>query len=167
MIDEEGYRPNVGIILTNPVGHVLWARRCRNSGWQFPQGGIKAHETPDQALFRELAEEVGLRQDHVQILGRTQDWLRYDIPSEFQRASRNSAFRGQKQIWYLLQLLGTDEDVRLDSCDHPEFDRWRWVSYWLPLEEIVAFKRDVYERALRELEPLMAGRQAGRAAGSE
>jgi len=157
MIDEEGYRPNVGIILTNTDGHVLWAHRCRNSGWQFPQGGIKAHETPDQALFRELEEEVGLRSNHVRILGRTQDWLRYDIPPEFQRMQRKTVFRGQKQIWYLLRLLGSDHDVRLDACQHPEFDRWRWVHYWLPLDEIVAFKRDVYERALRELEPLLSG----------
>ena len=156
MIDEQGYRPNVGIILCNRDNWVFWARRCGNSGWQFPQGGIKAHETPEQALYRELHEEVGLQPQHVSVIGRTQDWLHYDIPSQFRRSSRSSVFRGQKQIWFLLRFLGDEAHVRLNACDHPEFDRWQWVEYWSPLEQIVAFKREVYERALRELEPLLA-----------
>ena len=156
MIDEQGYRPNVGIILCNRDNRVFWARRCRQSGWQFPQGGIKPSETAEQALFRELNEEVGLQPEHVDIIGRTRDWLRYEIPDQFRRASRNSPFRGQKQIWFLLRFLGTEEHVRLDACGHPEFDRWRWVDYWSPLEQIVDFKRAVYEQALRELEPLLS-----------
>jgi len=158
MIDEQGYRPNVGIILSNPEGQVLWARRCGHSGWQFPQGGIKLNETPEQALYRELEEEVGLTREHVRLLGRTQDWLRYDIPPQFQRVPRRGNFRGQKQIWYLLRLIGSDDDVRLNACDRPEFDCWCWVNYWRPLDEIVEFKRAVYERALRELEPLLVRR---------
>lgn len=160
MIDEQGYRPNVGIILSNRQGEVLWARRCGNGGWQFPQGGIKLNETPEQALYRELEEEVGLTREHVNLLGRTQDWLRYDIPPQYQRVARRTHFRGQKQIWYLLRLVGTDDHVRLDACDRPEFDCWRWVSYWRPLDEIVEFKRAVYEQALRELEPLLFARKS-------
>jgi putative (di)nucleoside polyphosphate hydrolase len=156
MIDEHGYRPNVGIILCNRDNRVLWARRCGQSGWQFPQGGIKPHESPEQALFRELHEEVGLGPEHVHIVGRTRDWLRYDIPAQFRRSPRATLFRGQKQIWFLLRLLGVDENVRLNACDHPEFDCWRWVDYWSPLGEIVEFKRGVYEQALRELEPLLS-----------
>jgi len=155
MIDEQGYRPNVGIILSNEGGQVFWARRCGNSGWQFPQGGIKQHETPEQALYRELEEEVGLTRRDVSLLGRTQDWLRYDIPPHYQRAPRRTPFRGQKQIWYLLRLLGSETRVRLNACERPEFDSWRWISYWSPLDEIVEFKRGVYEQALRELEPLL------------
>jgi putative (di)nucleoside polyphosphate hydrolase len=155
MIDEQGYRPNVGIILSNLEGQVLWARRCGNSGWQFPQGGIKLHETPEQALYRELEEEVGLTAAHVCMLGRTRGWLRYDIPPQYRRAPRRTHFRGQKQIWYLLRLVGSDDSVRLNVCERPEFDRWRWVNYWSPLDEIVDFKRAVYEQALRELEPLL------------
>lgn len=157
MIDEHGYRPNVGIILCNHECQVFWARRCGHDGWQFPQGGIKMRETAEQALYRELYEEVGLEARHVEVLGRTRDWLHYDIPSEFRRRNPKSPFRGQKQLWYLLRLVGSDEDVRLNCCHKPEFDSWRWIEYWGPLEHIIGFKRDVYRMALTELEPLLIG----------
>lgn len=162
MIDKDGYRPNVGIILCNDTGRVFWARRCGRDGWQFPQGGIKYKETAEQALFRELYEEVGLRPRHVQLMGRTRGWLRYDIPAQFLRMPQQQLFRGQKQIWFLLRLLGCDTDVRLDASTSPEFDQWRWVDYWSPLESIVAFKRPVYESALNELAPLLSTVANGR-----
>lgn len=155
MIDKDGYRPNVGIILANPAGQVLWAHRCRGDGWQFPQGGVKPQETIEQALYRELYEEVGLAESHVRVCGRTRNWLRYDIPGEYRRPA-GSRFRGQKQVWFLLRLIGADSDMRLDLSRSPEFDAWRWVEYWSPLESIVAFKRDVYQTALTELAPLLA-----------
>lgn len=155
MIDNDGYRPNVGIILTNQDGHVFWARRCRCDGWQFPQGGIKREETAEQALFRELYEEVGLAHAQVEVCGRTRNWLRYDIPRQFRRTSGSHVFKGQKQLWFLLRLIGQDSDVRLDTSATPEFDAWQWVEYWSPLDSIVAFKRDVYESALRELAPFV------------
>lgn len=166
MIDEQGYRPNVGIVLCNRVGQVLWARRSHRDGWQFPQGGIKEDETPEQALFRELREEIGLAQPAVQVLGRTRDWVRYEIPAQYRRSASQPCghdvsgvaartFRGQKQIWFLLRLVGRDEDVRLDLAKKPEFDSWRWIEYWSALEHIVDFKRDVYRQALTELEPFL------------
>ncbi len=155
MIDRDGYRPNVGIILTNARGEVFWARRCRCDGWQFPQGGIHREETVEQALFRELYEEVGLARSHVEIRGRTRGWLHYDLPPAYRRSTGSRQFRGQKQVWFLLRLIGTDADVRLDCSAAPEFDCWRWVDYWSPLDSIVAFKRDVYQSALTELAPLL------------
>jgi putative (di)nucleoside polyphosphate hydrolase len=159
MIDEHGYRPNVGIILCNGADQVFWAKRCGGNGWQFPQGGMRAHETPEQAMYRELREEIGLLTTHVDVLGRTRDWLRYDIPAEFRRRlSANglqTVFRGQKQIWFLLRLTGSEQDVQLDTSHKPEFETWRWIGYWRALEEIVSFKRDVYRLALTELEPLL------------
>ena len=154
MIDERGYRPNVGIVLCNGYSQVFWARRSGQDGWQFPQGGVRAQENVEQAMFRELYEEVGLAPLHVEILGRTRDWLHYDIPGDYRR-NPNSPFRGQKQIWFLLRLLGRDEDVRLNLCERPEFDAWRWIEYWSVLEHIISFKREVYQRALTELEPLL------------
>jgi putative (di)nucleoside polyphosphate hydrolase len=155
MIDSDGYRPNVGIILCNNEGRLLWARRVGREIWQFPQGGIKAHEVPQDALYRELYEEVGLRAHHVEIMGCTREWLRYKLPKRFLRRGKGPLCIGQKQIWYLLRLIGCDEDVRLDCADLPEFDGWRWVEYWHPLEEVVSFKRNVYRQALEELAPLL------------
>ena len=151
MIDKDGYRPNVGIIILNSRNEVFWGKRVRQDAWQFPQGGIKPGESPEQAMYRELMEEVGLAPQHVRILGRTRGWLRYDVPAEWLRRDWRSNYRGQKQIWYLLRLTGRDSDVRLRATDRPEFDAWRWNEYWLPLESVIEFKRDVYHRALTEL----------------
>ena len=151
MLDREGFRPNVGIILLNGRNQVFWGKRLKTHSWQFPQGGIKHGETPEQAMFRELHEEVGLRPEHVQIIARTRDWLRYEVPDHFIRRESRGHYRGQKQIWFLLKLLGRDSDMNLRATDHPEFDAWRWNDYWVPLDVVIEFKRGVYEMALTEL----------------
>jgi putative (di)nucleoside polyphosphate hydrolase len=151
MLDREGFRPNVGIVLLNQRNQVFWGKRLRTHSWQFPQGGIKYGETPEQAMFRELHEEVGLLPEHVRIIARTRDWLRYEVPDHFIRRDARGHYRGQKQIWFLLQLMGRDSDMNLRATDHPEFDAWRWNEYWVPLEVVIEFKRDVYQMALSEL----------------
>ena len=151
MLDREGFRPNVGIILLNNHNEVWWGKRVREHSWQFPQGGIKYGETPEQAMFRELEEEIGLRAEHVKIVGRTRDWLRYEVPDRFIKRDIRGHYRGQKQIWFLLRMVGRDCDVNLRLTAHPEFDAWRWHAYWVPLEVVIEFKRDVYQRALQEL----------------
>ena len=155
MIDSEGYRPNVGIILCNEQGRLFWAKRIGQRSWQFPQGGIQRDESPEEAMFRELAEEVGLRPEHVQVIGCTKGWLRYRLPKHLIRQSGKSPCIGQKQVWFLLRMVGGEEQVRLDLSERPEFDHWQWVDYWYPLRAVVAFKRQVYWRALRELAPLL------------
>jgi len=134
MLDREGYRPNVGIVLVNARNEVFWGKRIREHSWQFPQGGIKKGETPEEAMYRELHEEVGLLPQHVRILGRTRDWLRYDVPRRWVKRQWRNVYRGQKQIWFLLRLVGRDSDVCLRATAHPEFDAWRWAHYWVPLE---------------------------------
>ncbi|HLS50505.1 MAG TPA: RNA pyrophosphohydrolase [Burkholderiaceae bacterium] len=151
MLDREGYRPNVGIILANKKNEVFWGKRIREHAWQFPQGGINRGESPSQAMYRELHEEVGLRPEHVRILGRTRDWLRYDVPERYIRRDARGIYKGQKQIWFLLRLVGQDSDVSLRATRHPEFDAWRWSKYWVPLDAVIEFKRDVYIQALNEL----------------
>jgi putative (di)nucleoside polyphosphate hydrolase len=148
----DGYRPNVGIVLCNTDTQVLWARRSRHDGWQFPQGGIESNETAEEAVYRELYEEIGLLPQHVDLIGTTQKWLHYDVPIEFKRLS-GAHFRGQKQMWFLFKMLTEDSDICLDIANKPEFDCWRWVDYWTPLQQIIAFKRGVYKQALTELEP--------------
>lgn len=155
MIDEDGYRPNVGIIVANGQGQVLWARRIGQDAWQFPQGGIKVSESPEEALYRELEEEIGLQPEHVQIVGTTRGWLRYKLPKRLLR-SNNSSFIGQKQKWFLLKMLAEDDAVHFGSSESPEFDFWQWVSYWYPLGQVVSFKQDVYLRAMKELAPYLS-----------
>jgi len=155
MLDREGYRPNVGIVLVNTRNEVFWGKRIREHSWQFPQGGIKHGESPEQAMYRELQEEIGLHPEHVRILGRTRDWLRYDVPKHWVKREWRNTYRGQKQIWYLLRLIGHDSDISLRSSSHPEFDAWRWSDYWVPLDTVIEFKRGVYQLALIELSRLL------------
>ena len=163
MIDPDGYRPNVGIILMHQDGRVFWARRVRRDGWQFPQGGLNTDETPLEAMYRELREETGLLPDHVDVAGVTPGWLRYRLPPRAIRRNDRMVCIGQKQVWYLLRFTGAETDLRLDLTDKPEFDHWCWVDFWYPLEHVVNFKRGVYERALQHLAPFarqIAGMQA-------
>ncbi|HHH36538.1 MAG TPA: RNA pyrophosphohydrolase [Gammaproteobacteria bacterium] len=153
MIDVNGYRANVGIMLRNPSGKLLWARRIGQDAWQFPQGGIAPNETPEEAMFRELREEIGLAPEDVEIVARTRDWLRYRLPKRLVRRHSKPVCIGQKQIWFMLNLTAEESKVRFDLTEEPEFDYWRWIDYWSPLKEVVAFKRDVYKRALKEFEP--------------
>jgi putative (di)nucleoside polyphosphate hydrolase len=153
VIDTDGFRPNVGIVVSDDAGRVLWAKRCGQQAWQFPQGGIQRGETPQQALFRELEEELGLLPEHVEILAVTAGWLRYRLPPQLVRRKAHPVCIGQKQKWFLLRLLASEDRVRFDRGPRPEFDDWRWVDFWLPLEEVVSFKRGVYRRALTEFAP--------------
>ncbi len=165
MIDSDGFRPNVGIMVANDIGQLLWARRVGGQdAWQFPQGGIHDGESPEQALFRELEEEIGLQSENVEILASTRGWLRYRLPKRFVRRGQNPVCIGQKQKWFLLRMLADDAVVRLDLNRKPEFDHWQWVSYWYPLDQVVLFKREVYRRAMKEL-VLPLGRHTEKLAG--
>ncbi|WP_422732633.1 RNA pyrophosphohydrolase [Microbulbifer magnicolonia] len=153
-MDAEGFRPNVGIIVLNARGQALWARRVGGKdAWQFPQGGINPGETAEQALFRELYEEIGLTRDQVSVLACTRGWLRYRLPQRLIRRRSEPLCIGQKQKWYLLMLEAPESAISFNNGYKPEFDHWRWVSYWHPLSKVVTFKREVYRRALTELAP--------------
>lgn len=152
-IDLQGFRANVGIILANAERKLLLAGRVGSKGWQFPQGGMLVGESPEDAMYRELHEELGLQRDDIQILGATQDWLSYRLPEKYVRHRSKPLCIGQKQRWFILKLVSAEERVRFDCCDSPEFDRWRWVDFWKPVNEVIYFKRRVYARALHELGP--------------
>ena len=155
MIDSEGFRANVGIILTNDQGQVFWARRIGMDAWQFPQGGIKKNESPKMAMYRELKEEIGLEPEHVELINSTDDWLRYRLPKRYIRQNRGPLCIGQKQIWYLLKLTTDETYLDLSYTSEPEFDSWKWVDFWRPVEEVISFKRQVYQQALKQLQPFI------------
>jgi putative (di)nucleoside polyphosphate hydrolase len=152
-IDDEGFRANVGIILVNAENKLLLGGRVGAKGWQFPQGGMLQGEEPEQAMYRELREEVGLEPDDVELLGATADWLRYRLPNKYIRKHSKPLCVGQKQRWFILRLVADEERLRFDRGDKPEFDRVRWVPFWRPVNEVIYFKRRVYARALYELGP--------------
>ncbi len=153
VIDSDGYRANVGIVLCNQRSQVMWARRVGGQdAWQFPQGGIAEGENADIAMYRELWEETGLCEHDVRILTSTNSWLRYKLPRRLVRRNSSPRCIGQKQMWYLLELIANDQAFDLSVSGKPEFDHWKWVDYWHPVENVVYFKRRVYQCALEQLE---------------
>lgn len=151
VIDADGFRPNVGIIIFNDDGQLLWAKRLGQDAWQFPQGGVQHNESPEEAVLRELNEEVGLGPDDVEIVACTGKWLRYRLPRHLVRQNTRPVCIGQKQKWFLMRLKTDTRKIRFDLSEKPEFDHWRWVSYWYPVKQVVSFKRRVYRKALQEL----------------
>ena len=154
VIDTQGFRANVGIILMRGDGEVFLGRRTGGKGWQFPQGGMRQGEHLEDSVYRELHEEVGLHSQDVELIGSTRDWLHYRLPSRYVRRNRRPVCIGQKQRWFLLRLKREDAHFALDATSEPEFDQWRWATYWEPVREVIHFKRPVYVRALQELAPI-------------
>ena len=150
MIDDDGFRQGVGIILVNAKRQLFLAKRIGKEAWQFPQGGMIEDETPEDAMYRELREEIGLSAEDVKVLGCTRRWLRYRLPKRLVRHYSTPLCIGQKQKWFLLQLVGDESKINLQETQSPEFDAWAWVSYWYPLTQVVAFKRRVYNLAMKE-----------------
>lgn len=154
-IDKQGYRPNIGIIIANDDNKLLLAKRVNQDSWQFPQGGIKNDEKELDALFRELYEEVGLNNKQVTIIAKTPKWLRYNLPDMYIRRDQHPLCIGQKQVWYLLKINTADDNVKLNLHDVIEFDDWQWVDYWSPIENIIDFKKNIYEDVLKSFAPVL------------
>jgi len=156
VIDSKGYRECVGIIILNPQRKVFWGQRIGNrDAWQFPQGGVYKHERPEEALYRELREEVGLNADDVRLIAQTNDWLKYDLPKSMIQTNRLPVCIGQKQMWFLLKLKNANTQISLTTTANPEFSGWDWVDYWLPPRRVISFKRKVYREALKEFAPFV------------
>ncbi len=160
MIDSDGFRANIGIIVCNDFGNLLWTRRIGQNSWQFPQGGVDPGESAEQTLFRELKEEIGLGRQDVKILASTKSWLKYRLPNRYIRQNSHPLCVGQKQKWYMLRLTSNESQIRFDATGHPEFDDFMWVSYWYPLRQVIAFKQAVYRQALSELLPFVIEQQS-------
>lgn len=159
MIDEEGFRHGVGIILVNAKRQLFLAKRIGKDAWQFPQGGIHEEETPEQAMFRELKEEIGLHEQDVKVLATTKRWLRYRLPKRLIRHHSTPLCIGQKQRWFLLKLLDQNQKIDLTMTESPEFDSWAWVSYWYPLTQVVSFKKRVYSLVMKEFARIVLSRR--------
>ena len=159
VIDRAGYRLNVGIVLVNGSNRVFWGKRHGHDAWQFPQGGLNVGESAHEAMLRELREETGLERDDIEVLGVTKRWLKYKLPKQYLRHNSSPLVIGQKQKWFLLRLLASDQKIRLDLSDSPEFDSWRWVDYHEPEQHVIFFKKQVYVESLHELESFLKKRR--------
>ena len=149
LVDKDGFRANVAMVISNGRGQILLAKRVGQKAWQFPQGGIDQGESAQQALFRELYEEVGLKSEDVKIVQQCKRWLRYHIPEKMQRKHVTPRCIGQKQRWFLMQFIGDDSMVNIQT-EIPEFSRWCWLKSEDLLDKIVPFKRNTYETVIRE-----------------
>ena len=155
VIDKNGYRANVGIVLMNQHKELFFAKRRYQSGWQFPQGGIKLGETPESAMYRELLEEIGLTKNETEFLSESSHWYQYKIPKKHLRKLKKGKpfVIGQKQKWFLLKLMGSDETISLaNNSKFQEFDSWKWVDPALPVKQVIGFKQQVYEQVLTEFQ---------------
>ena len=150
------YRPNAGIIIFNKQGKLLWCKRRTGDGWQFPQGGIDEGELPEEAIFRETYEEVGLDESKIRILKENERWVNYDVPRDKiprDFSFKNRKFKGQTQKWFLAEFLGEDHDIDLNLHDQIEFTQWTWSTYWHPIKAGVEFKRNAYRQVLNDFLP--------------
>ena len=148
---EPGYRLNVGLIVANKNAEILICKRKGMESWQFPQGGIDFGENEFSAAQRELFEEVGIKSNSVKLVASLSEWLKYEIPKKSRRNTfMKKKFKGQKQKWFLFR---TKEDIKISFDNDPdnEFDDFKWVSYWYPLNVIVSFKEKVYFNVLNQL----------------
>lgn len=149
MKESEKYRQGVGIVLLNKERKVFVAKRIDNTveAWQMPQGGIDDDEAPQTALFRELEEEIGIPEDLVNIVYELEDWLYYDLPIDLQKILWKGKYKGQMQKWFVLEFLGTDSDINIQTVI-PEFCEWKWSEPQQLPNIIVDFKKDLYTQLL-------------------
>lgn len=151
------YRPCVGVMLINDRGLIFTGNRKDSTlpAWQMPQGGIDDGEKPRKAALRELWEETGVTEDLVEFIGKTADWVTYDLPPELLGKVWGGKYRGQKQKWFLFRYLGRDDQVNI-ATEHPEFDRWQWSRAEEMIASIVPFKRSVYEQVVADFRAHLA-----------
>ena len=154
-MDKKNYRKGVGIIIVDSKGQFFLGKRIGKEAWQFPQGGIDEGESPENALYRELYEETGLKKETVEILAKSNKWLVYHIPHIFQR--HNKKLDGAMQKWYLLILIDNDSKINLDASGHAEFDDWKWGDKKTAIKSVIRFKRDVYKSILNEFQDVLDG----------
>lgn len=141
------YRRNVAAFILNKKGEIFIALRhdlAKDKIWAFPQGGIDKNETPQEALKRELLEEIGT--SNIEILEEYPEWLSYDFPSNVIGNPLKRKYKGQTQKWFAVRFLGKDSDIDLNTHNEKEFNEWKWISSSELAKINTGFKHDLYQK---------------------
>lgn len=155
--DSSAFRLGVGIMLVNADKKVFVGRRIDQTRqkendivskvWQMPQGGIDSGEHLEEALWREMDEEIGCSKG--EIIAESKEWYSYDLPLDLQIRIWGGRFQGQKQKWFLVKFLGDEKDINLNT-HYPEFSSWKWVDCDELIDIIVPFKKELYKKIVGE-----------------
>lgn len=148
------YRPGVGMLIINSENKVFVGKRIdsKANGWQMPQGGIDLGETPSSAALREMKEEIG--SGNGKILAESKNWYSYRVPDFLIPRLWDGQYCGQKQKWFLIHFLGTDDDINLNT-EHPEFNQWKWVDFDELLGDVIPFKHKLYKEVMQEFRQIL------------
>ena len=149
-------RIGVGAIVINKDNKIFVGKRKDfpiNNKWQMPQGGVKDGENLVVALKRELEEETSIKS--IKILKEIDEWTEYELPNYLLGKIWKGKFRGQKQKWFILKFIGTDDEINLKTS-HPEFIEWKWVSPDTLPNIIVDFKKNLYKKLLLKIQPFIS-----------
>ena len=152
---EKQYRKCVGMMIFNQNKEILVGRRIDHpSGfWQMPQGGIDDDEKPEEAVWREMMEEIGT--NNAKLIKESNQWIQYNIPSDtLKTLPWGKEYIGQTQKWFAFEFIGKDSEINVGT-ENPEFSEWKWTKIDTIVENIVPFKRDVYSKILKEFNSLL------------
>ena len=147
-------RTGVGIAVLNSQNKVFVGKRKDNpfDKWQMPQGGVDSNEPLLQAMKRELLEETSIK--NIEVLKEFDQWLEYELPEKLVGKIWKGKYRGQKQKWFVVKFLGTDDEININT-KYPEFIEWKWIDVDLLPNLIVLFKKHVYEKVSAEIRKII------------
>ena len=152
MIRINSYRVGVGIILLNEEKKVFVGKRIdiKSDAWQMPQGGIIENEKLEDAAYRELYEETGIKK--AKIIFKSKKWFQYKIPIPLKKKLRKGRYLGQRQKWFVMKFYGNKKkDINL-NVSKAEFSDWKWVHLNKLVDLIVPFKKKMYQEIIKEFE---------------
>jgi len=148
------YRKCVGMMILNSNNEILVGRRIDHpSGfWQMPQGGIDENEDQEEAVWREMLEEIGT--NNAKIIKISDQWIKYEIPEKtLKTLPWGKKYIGQQQKWFAFRFAGQDKEINIGT-ENPEFSEWKWAKINSIIDNIVPFKRHVYSKVLKEFKEL-------------